>query len=926
MATSASVSKPAWSFDRAFAALTGNLPYPWQEKIFDLFLRGEIRPDINLPTGAGKTSIMAIWLIALARQAEEAGAVALPRRLVWVVDRRVVVDQATDEAERIRKKLDNEGATPELNGVREGLRRLSQDAGKTGLIAISTLRGEKEDNREWSKNPSRPAIIVGTVDMIGSRLLFSGYGDGRYWRAQHAGLLGHDALVINDEAHLTPAFARLLCEIENIQNDERNTPKPLKPFRTVRLSATHPDEKCWPESLEEDQQHPHFKEVFEARKRLHIQTQPAAKLESAIIELATQPGAGRTIVFVEKPEQAQKLAAKIQNKVEPAARKRVLTLTGTMRGFERDQLVEKDEFKAFATPARPNDDYWLVATSAGEVGVNISSDRLITTLDTLDHLLQRFGRLNRFGETEGVAYLICGEKDKDKERAARKEAAVEFLQNRLPAIEDVYDISPAALFGLALDPDACTESPLLAPVHPWHIDVWSQTTLGKHPSRPEVEPWLHGKRENIAETYVAWREEVRLLERPDGSLIDHDDRAEILTKYRLLAHEQLREPTYKLVEKLAKLFAKDNREVIAWRRKIDGTVDRIHLPLIRDNVRLDTDGAIEELAYCQLILPPGCGKLENGMFQPEWVSPVEAGADDEGKKKNRIAYDVSGAQLREDGFAVPEARAAYLATPADNNTWLLKRLGGRPNEEYQPEPLPEWKRSELDKFAKNHDWRFLLEVKPEQEETSAAMEQRLVYFGPAYEKNAEIKKLFIDSHNSKVSEIADLMAGKLSLPGKVVLALKTSGIWHDIGKRQPIWQKAAGNWDAEKDCFKESDLVAKPIGIMKGRQLGGFRHEFSSLLCATADPWVAEADSEIREFVLHLIASHHGHGRPYFESKAYDKTQPLCDQDDLALKTIARFAKLQRKYGAWGLAYLESILRAADGLASEIGAEQSENG
>jgi len=67
-------------------------------------------------------------------------------------------------------------------------------------LAISTLRGQFADNREWSADPSRPAVICGTVDMIGSRLLFSGYGVGFKSRPLHAGFLGQDALLIHDEA------------------------------------------------------------------------------------------------------------------------------------------------------------------------------------------------------------------------------------------------------------------------------------------------------------------------------------------------------------------------------------------------------------------------------------------------------------------------------------------------------------------------------------------------------------------------------------------------------------------------------------------------------------------------------------------------------------------------------------------------------
>jgi CRISPR-associated endonuclease/helicase Cas3 len=211
-------------FASIFQALTGNLPYPWQEALFLSLLADFFPGNINLPTGSGKTSIMAVWLAALAQQASDSRRdTSIPRRLVWVVDRRVVVDQATDEAEQIRTRLRDESNST-IQWLRTALSFLSND--HHSALGISTLRGEREDNQEWSREPSRPAIIVGSVDMIGSRLLFSGYGDGRYSSSQHAGLLGHDALIVNDEAHLTPAFAALLRELEAMQS------QPLKPFRT----------------------------------------------------------------------------------------------------------------------------------------------------------------------------------------------------------------------------------------------------------------------------------------------------------------------------------------------------------------------------------------------------------------------------------------------------------------------------------------------------------------------------------------------------------------------------------------------------------------------------------------------------------------------------------------------------------------------
>jgi CRISPR-associated endonuclease/helicase Cas3 len=186
-------------FDESFAALTGNAPLSWQRRLFlQHFLRGDIPPALDIPTGLCKTSVIAIWLAALAFADEDARK-ALPRRLVYVVERRAVVDQATSEAGKLRDSLENKAKyLKEPLGL--GVRKLP----------ISTLRGAHVDNREWLDDPHVPAIIVGTIDMIGSRLLFSGYGVSRKMRPYHAGLLGADALVVLDEAHLVPPFAHLL--------------------------------------------------------------------------------------------------------------------------------------------------------------------------------------------------------------------------------------------------------------------------------------------------------------------------------------------------------------------------------------------------------------------------------------------------------------------------------------------------------------------------------------------------------------------------------------------------------------------------------------------------------------------------------------------------------------------------------------------
>jgi len=139
--------------DRQFKTLTGFSPLSWQSRLFsEYFEKGEIPAAVDIPTGLGKTAVMALWLIARARGAQ------LPRRLVYVVDRRAVVDQATEFADLLCEKLDS----PESADLKKAL-----ELGDRSL-PISTLRGQHVDNREWLEDPASTAIIVGTVDMIGS--------------------------------------------------------------------------------------------------------------------------------------------------------------------------------------------------------------------------------------------------------------------------------------------------------------------------------------------------------------------------------------------------------------------------------------------------------------------------------------------------------------------------------------------------------------------------------------------------------------------------------------------------------------------------------------------------------------------------------------------------------------------------------------
>jgi CRISPR-associated endonuclease/helicase Cas3 len=139
------------SFEQFFHNATGQNPFPWQVELFEKFAAGEFPSSASIPTGLGKTSIVAIWLVALALHPDQ-----VPRRLVYVVNRRTVVDQTTTEVEKLRKTLVE---NPELKAARDALMALCALPLPTPgapPLALSTLRGQFADNGEWCADPSRP--------------------------------------------------------------------------------------------------------------------------------------------------------------------------------------------------------------------------------------------------------------------------------------------------------------------------------------------------------------------------------------------------------------------------------------------------------------------------------------------------------------------------------------------------------------------------------------------------------------------------------------------------------------------------------------------------------------------------------------------------------------------------------------------------
>jgi CRISPR-associated endonuclease/helicase Cas3 len=889
-------------FKESFRILTGTKgPFPWQIVLFDeWFVKGKFPHSCNLPTGLGKTSVIAIWLIALLNQPEK-----IPRRLVYVVNRRTVVDQTTDEVEKLR----------------ENLRKLKNVPEHASQLPVSTLRGQFADNREWSADPSRPAVICGTVDMIGSRLLFSGYGVGFKAKPLHAGFLGQDVLLVHDEAHLEPAFQKLLTEIDTEQKRCNEFGK----FHVMELSATlrgheaeQQDERPFelsdaeknpPEVIPDPATEPvHY--VWrrqKAKKAMCLHTnEHEEEVADEIVALAQKhkDSDRAVLVFVWRVEDVEKIVKKLPEESTEQ-------LTGTLRGLERDGLVNKPIFQRFLPESNRNKavkpasgTVYLVCTSAGEVGVNISADHLVCDLSTFESMTQRFGRVNRFGERDDTQIDVVYPKELGKKDKKTNIVKVDELHRRRQKTLEILkqlngDASPAALS--KLDPTGCREAFAPPPAIPLATDIlfdaWALTTIAPPlvrtalPGRPSIEPYLHGiSGWQPPETHVAWRKEVEVI---TGALLERYNPEDLLEDYALKPHELLRDRSDRIFGHL-KTIAAEWAEAPVWILDSRGQVDVVTMKGL-------ANGKKNAIDHMTVLLPPCVGGLTRKGTLDGAALRAKAKENEAGKTQAEQIFEV-GDNIRHD--------------VADE--WFEDKEG---------KARRRWRRWDDDEVPLGMRRVRTIDIKPDADEDEQFEGRRFWYWyarprsaDDDGSRSARIAQELLPHLQAVEHEAREIVArlGMLENSPTEAQAVILAAKWHDLGKKRDIWQRSIGNLNADV-------VLAKSGPGMKPRDITTYRHEFGSLIDVSALPEFQNLEEETKTLVLHLIAAHHGRARPHFpENEVFDLARDGQSAAVQACETPRRFARLQRKYGRWGLAYLESIVRAADyavsaGLGESVG-------
>ena len=405
-----------------FKRATGFNPYPYQASLAESDGQFSL---LRVPTGAGKTEAAVLgWLYRRFEHPNEVVRDCTPRRLVYCLPMRTLVEQTV---ERVEKWLANLG--------------MANDVGVVKLMG-------GEPRTQWYLHPEKPFIVVGTQDMLLSRALNRGYGMSyNMWPVEY-GLLNNDCLWVMDEVQLMANGLPTSTQLAGLR-DKLET---FGPARSVWMSATARSD--WLDTI--DYRTPATDQVMElgsadladsrlgkrhnARKVVARGTVDFKKPKELAELIATKHESGTlTLAIVNTVERAQKLYSELvkpQNKLPPEVEK-VLVHSR----FREDDRQKKQG--CIAAPLGPGGRV-VVATQVVEAGVDISARTLITEIAPWASMVQRFGRCNRAGEhDQGDVFWM----DVGKDTAPYELNDIDHARAIMESLE-VGSVGPAALEGM----------------------------------------------------------------------------------------------------------------------------------------------------------------------------------------------------------------------------------------------------------------------------------------------------------------------------------------------------------------------------------------------------------------------------------------------------------------------------------------------
>ena len=934
---------------------------------------------IALPTAAGKTACVDIAVFAMAALADtERGTTPHPRRLFYTVDRRNIVDQTYDRANVLAGKL-AQAQDGILLRVADRLRRLAGGDNPQPL-AVHRLRGGIRGTSSWERNPRQPAVITTTVDQVGSALLFGAYGKGRGVRPVHAGLAANDSIIILDEAHCAQPFLQTLRAVRKYRQWAECAPvasfqaviMSATPPDGVAAFSDESSQQSDPNHTLGRRQLASKPATLAIAKRVSRGGNDLAalgqELAAAALDLTGQ-GVPTAVVFANRVATAREAYCIIRERDIADA----VLITGRMRQQERDEAMNillprvGPDAERSAPNSRP---LIAVATQTLEIGADPDFDGLVTECASLDALRQRFGRLNRAGRDIAALGRIIIRADQVKADAPDPiyggaiSATWQWLNESANALGEI-DFGIASIAALLRDMPDTDQSELNPPAEnatvmlPAHIDAWAQT--GPEPETgpvPSLDTYLHGKDDRPADVQVCWRHGL--------DLSNPREAVAILRACPPNSLETLPVPLYAFRRWLADSPGVDDSGDAPGRHNPDPQSDAAPADEAGPGSRLvirwqgrrtgdsDITARTRDIAPGDtVVIPTGHpGDFRSLGDLPDYA-PGDAATLDIGDETNRQA----------------RGRPTLRISPELVQSWQRAIAEDAPPEAWQllqnaRDALHDISQPDLTTAERNEAVREVLELLSDAEmpakykylsENASALGQRKVGFrvvscrvnslvlqsrhpmpvasGTGEQPDDEddvshsrrANAVLLCDHSHGVADWARWYAIGCGIEGPELDAIECAALLHDVGKADPLFQQAM---HGDNPYYDPTRLLAKSPHARRPP----VRHELMSMRMAESDTELLPDNPDARDLALHLIASHHGYCRPFAPFRDAD-LKPRAAEFEIVGASLQgegptglerldsgvaeRYWRLTRRYGWWGLAYLEAILRVADWSRSQ---------